>query len=208
MIDFVRGIPAHFETDYIVLDVNGVGYRIFVANPYVYQKQTDQPVTVYTHYHVREDATLLFGFETREEQSLFRKLLDVSGIGPKVALGMLSGSKPEAIVAAIMQENLTYLTKLPGVGKKTAQRIVLDLKDKVSGLDFGGDVAAADLGSATLAPQDDNDTVWRETKEGLMVLGYSEAEVEKIKHTVQSKLGPNDPVDKMMKVALQALYQG
>jgi Holliday junction DNA helicase RuvA len=207
MIDFLRGIPVHFETDYIVLDVQGVGYRVFVSNPYVYQKSAES-ATVYIHYHVREDATLLYGFETREEQALFRKLLEVSGIGPRVALGMLSGSKPEAIVAAITQENLVYLTKLPGIGKKTAQRIVLDLKDKVAGLDFGNGTAQLDNSSLPPIQEDEGDTAWRETKEGLMALGYTEAEIEKVKRTVLSKLQPNDPVDKMMKAALQALYQG
>jgi Holliday junction DNA helicase RuvA len=207
MIDFLKGIPVHFGTDTIVLDVHDVGYRIFVSNPYVYQA-TSERVTVYIHYHVREDATLLFGFETREEQALFRKLLDVSGIGPKVALGMLSGSKPEAIVAAITQENLVYLTKLPGIGKKTAQRIVLDLKDKVAGLNFGSSTASVQLSSLPPMPEDDEDTSWRETKEGLIALGYTEAEIEKVKPAVQSKVQPNDPVDKMIKAALQALYQG
>src|SRR5690606_2872918 len=93
-------------------------------------------ITVHVHYHVREDAILLYGFESREQKQLFRKLIDVTGIGPKVALGLLSAGAPEALVQAIQQENYSYLTKLPGVGKKTAQRIVLDLKDKLGDLGF------------------------------------------------------------------------
>lgn len=117
MIDFLRGKVAHREPEYAVIDVHGVGYRVFCPNPFALPDKTED-ITVYIHHHVREDAILLFGFPTREEQALFRRLLDVSGIGPKVALGMLSGARPEAIVAAVQQENVTFLTKLPGIGKK------------------------------------------------------------------------------------------
>ena len=103
----------------------------FYAESVRVRGESGKPVTIYTHHHVREDAILLFGFATREEQRLFRKLLDVSGIGPKVALGILAGGRPEAIAAAIRQENVAFLTKLPGIGRKTAQRMILDLKDKL-----------------------------------------------------------------------------
>src|SRR5690606_1770683 len=92
MIDFLRGKVAHREPEYVVLDVHGVGYRVFCPNPYALADEGE--TTLYIHHHVREDAILLFGFPTREEQSLFRKLLEVSGIGPKVALGILSGGRP------------------------------------------------------------------------------------------------------------------
>ena len=87
---FLRGQVVHLESEYIVLDVQGVGYRVFCPNPYAFAK-TDGTITVFTHHHVREDAILLFGFPTREEQKLFRKLIEVSGIGPRVALGILGG---------------------------------------------------------------------------------------------------------------------
>lgn len=132
MIDFLRGQVVHLETEYIVLDVHGVGYRVFCPNPYAFAK-TEGPVTVYTHHHVREDAMQLFGFPTREEQRLFRKLIEVSGIGPRVALGILGGGTPDHVVSAIYQENISFLVKLPGIGKKTAQRMILDLKDKLEG---------------------------------------------------------------------------
>lgn len=135
MIDFLRGPVAHLEPEYVVLDVQGVGYRVFCPNPYAFAK-TEGPVTVFIHYQTREDATLLFGFPSREEQRLFRKLIEVSGIGPRVALGILTGGTPDQLIAAIYQENITFLTKLPGIGKKTAQRMILDLKDKLDG--FGG----------------------------------------------------------------------
>ena len=154
MIDFLRGKVALRESDYAVLDVNGVGYRVFCPNPYALSHKENEDVTMFIHYHVREDAHLLFGFITRDEQSLFRLLLDVSGIGPKVALGILAaGGRPEAVILAISQENLAFLTKLPGIGKKTAQRIILDLKDKLGSVSFSSPEAAVALsivGSATI----------------------------------------------------------
>ncbi len=110
MIDFLRGKVALRESDYAVLDVNGVGYRVFCPNPYALSHKEDEDVTMFIHYHVREDAHLLFGFISRDEQSLFRLLLDVTGIGPKVALGILAaGGRPEAVILAISQENLAFL---------------------------------------------------------------------------------------------------
>ncbi|KAF4321958.1 hypothetical protein G195_004852 [Phytophthora kernoviae 00238/432] len=131
---------------------------------------------VYTHHHVREDAMLLFGFATREEQKLFRKLIEVSGIGPKVALGILAGGTPDHVVTAIYQENLTFLTKLPGIGKKTAQRMILDLKDKLDG--FG----AATYATGLFAPPSEeagSGSAWDEAREGLKALGYTDSELDK-----------------------------
>ncbi|SDE59999.1 Holliday junction DNA helicase subunit RuvA [Paenibacillus sp. UNCCL117] len=207
MIDFLRGTVAHRESEYVVLDVRGVGYRVFTPNPYAVGAKDgkEAEVTMYIHYHVREDAHLLFGFRTREEQSLFRLLLDVSGIGPKVAVGVMAGGRPETIVSAIRQENLSFLTKLPGIGKKTAQRMVLDLKDKL------GAYAAAVEGEnfmATGIPIDmpSDDTAWAEAKAALLALGYTEAEADRAGAAIQPKLTGLQTTDVVMKLALQALF--
>jgi holliday junction DNA helicase RuvA len=206
MIDFLRGRIVHRELDYAVMDVSGVGYRVFCPNPYAVVTKDDEDITLFIHYHVREDAHLLFGFPTREEQSLFRLLLEVSGIGPKVALGVLAGGRPETVTAAISQENVAYLMKLPGIGKKTAQRVILDLKDKL-----GAFPAASRIGGATLdaerMPAAEGGLAWAEAKEALMSLGYTEAETDRAWHQVKGKVKPGDPVDAVMKLALQALYQ-
>ncbi|WP_248927374.1 Holliday junction branch migration protein RuvA [Paenibacillus hamazuiensis] len=210
MIDFLRGTVAHREMDYVVLDVKGVGYRVFCANPYAVQHKDGEEVTMYIHYNVREDAHLLFGFLSREEQSLFRRLIEVTGIGPKVAIGILSGGRPEVIVAAIQQENLAFLTRLPGIGKKTAQRIVLDLKDKLGSL-FGAGAEAAIAQAAASEPMlagGAGTGVWAEAKEALMALGYTEAEADRAGQAIKAKLKDGDTVDTAMKLALQALYQG
>ncbi|WP_166238796.1 Holliday junction branch migration protein RuvA [Paenibacillus turpanensis] len=209
MIDFLRGKPVYVETDFAVLDVNGVGYRVFCPNPYAFSAKNDQEVTVFVYHHVREDAILLFGFATREEQRLFRRLLDVSGVGPKVALGVLAGAKPEAVVAAIQREDVVFLTKLPGIGKKTAQRMVLDLKDRLDGV---GDFALAGAGAGGVALEDaggdaGNGTVWSDAKAGLVSLGYTEAEADRALQAVKSKNAEADSVDVIIKLALQALFQ-
>ncbi|HEX7055621.1 MAG TPA: Holliday junction branch migration protein RuvA [Bacilli bacterium] len=204
MIDFLRGSVAHVAEDYVVIDVGGVGYRVFCANPYVFAKRENEAVTVYIHYYVREYATLLFGFATRQEQALFRQLLDVSGIGPKVALGVLSGGTPDAIIASIRQENIAYLTRLPGIGKKTAQRIILDLKDKlgvapttVAGINAAERELSADSGASP----------WAEAKAGLLALGYTEAETEAAWAAIRDKAETSDKPDVLLKLALQALYK-
>lgn len=211
MIDYLRGRIVHLETEYVVLDVRDVGYRIFTPNPYAFPK-TEETVTVYIHHHVREDAILLYGFQTRDEQTLFRKLIEVSGIGPRVALGVLAGGKPEGIIAAVQQENLAFLTKLPGIGKKTAQRMVLDLKDKLAGV-IGGDaglLSAAGLYADTAGDGGDQGagTPWQEAREALAALGYTAAELDKAWHGLQSSVTADESVDSLMKRALQQLFKG
>jgi len=208
MIDYLRGYIRHVETDYVVIDVHGVGYRVFCANPYVFGRSGDEEMTVFIHHHVREDIILLFGFQDREEQSLFRRLLEVSGIGPRVAMGILSGGRPEALILAIQQEDLTYLTRLPGIGKKTAQRIVLDLKDKLGpaiSVGIGANKSGASLGDGSSPGALE---AWQSAKEGLLALGFSEAEISRIWPKLKSTMQTNDSADVLMKAALQQLYKG
>lgn len=205
MIDFLRGTVAHLEAEYVVLDVHDVGYRVFTPNPYALAKNAE-PVQMYIHHHVREDAIQLFGFASREEQALFRKLLDVSGIGPRVALGVLSGGTPEMIIAAIQQENITFLTKLPGIGKKTAQRMILDLKDKLKASAAVWDVQAP--AAAMAAATSEGGLAWREAKEALAGLGYREVELDRAWSEMKKNLSGEESVDALMKKALQQLFQG
>ncbi|TNJ67646.1 Holliday junction branch migration protein RuvA [Paenibacillus hemerocallicola] len=206
MIDFLRGKVAHREHDFAVIDVHGVGYRVFCPNPYALPDKPDE-TTVYIHHHVREDAILLFGFGSREEQSMFRKLIDVTGIGPKVAIGILSGARPEAVVAAIQQENVAFLMKLPGIGKKTAQRIILDLKDKLAAVSAGFDDRALSM-QDTGMPAAAGTGAWAEAKEALLALGYTEAEADRAWPSVKAKAKEGDSSDALIKLALQTLYAG
>ncbi|AZK46532.1 Holliday junction branch migration protein RuvA [Paenibacillus lentus] len=205
MIDFVRGQVAHLENDYVVLDVQGIGYRIYCPNPYAFGTKSEETTTVYTHHHVRDDAILLYGFPTREEQRLFRKLIEVSGIGPRVALGILSGGHPDHVVAAVQQENIAFLTKLPGIGKKTAQRMILDLKDKLDGL--GGPSLFDEL-PADVEEMDGLNPSWPEAREGLKALGYTDVELDRVWQQLKDSVKPTEEVDSVMKKALKLLYAG
>ncbi|QNK60048.1 Holliday junction branch migration protein RuvA [Paenibacillus sp. PAMC21692] len=211
MIDYLRGPVVHIETEYIVMDVRDTGYRVFMPNPYAFAGK-NEPVVVYIHHHVREDAIHLFGFESREQQTMFRKLLDVSGIGPRVALGILSAGRPEAIAGAIQQENLSFLTKLPGIGKKTAQRMVLDLKDKLTGYGDEGLLSAAGFGAEPGLAGTGNGqgagTAWEEARDALAALGYTTAELDRAWNGLQSSVTPEESVDSLMKRALQQLFKG
>jgi Holliday junction DNA helicase RuvA len=210
MIDFLRGHIVHREADYIVLDVNGVGYRLFCANPSAILQDSGKEITLFTHHNVREDAVTLFGFQTREEQTLFRRLLFVTGIGPRVALGILSYGRPEAIVSAIYQEDIDFLVKLPGIGRKTAQRIVLDLKDKLSDLPNLQFSATGQVSSPAAAAGSSHagGLAWHEAKQALAALGYSEAEIDRIWPNVQQNANNGVTTDVLIKQALQALFKG
>jgi Holliday junction DNA helicase RuvA len=210
MIDFLRGQLVHREADYVVLDVHGVGYRLFCANPLAITQESGKEVMLFAHHHVREDAVILFGFQTREEQALFRRLLIVSGIGPRVALGILSYGRPETIITAIYQEDIDFLVKLPGIGRKTAQRIVLDLKDKLSDLPMT-DLASAvgQSGTPTAASSSrSGGLAWHEAKQALSALGYSDAEIDRIWPSVQQNANAGVSTDVLIKQALQALFKG
>ena len=207
MIDFLRGKVAHLESEYVVLDVHDVGYRVFTPNPYGLAR-TEEAVQLFIYHHVREDAIHLFGFTTRDEQALFRRLLEVSGIGPKVALGVLAGGRPEAVVAAIQQENITFLTKLPGIGRKTAQRMILDLKDKLGAIDSRWALASMVVESELPAGASDSSSAWAAAREALTGLGYRDAELDKAWHVLKDNVTGEESPDVLIKKALQQLFQG
>ena len=128
MIAFLKGDIVEINVDYILIDVNGVGYQVFVGKP---QDFSYGQSLVYTYYHVKEDGVSLFGFKTKQEQDLFLRLIDVSGIGPKTASSILGATTVNALIGAIELGNVAFLKKLPSIGPKAAQQIILDLKGKL-----------------------------------------------------------------------------
>jgi Holliday junction DNA helicase RuvA len=167
----VRGRLVRKEPQEAVVDVGGVGYRVAIPLSTFYRiGDPGEEVTLLIHTHVREDALALFGFLTVAEQALFERLIAVSGVGPKLALSILSGIEAPALVAALRAGDVVRLTRIPGVGKKTAERLVLELKDKVQGLAATEDEAP----SAPPPPSPKEDLV-----SALVHLGYSRPEAER-----------------------------
>lgn len=202
MFEYITGSVEYTGPEYVVIDHNGIGYQILTPNPYAFRPSKEQ-VRVYTYQYVREDVLALYGFQTRQERSLFVKLLGVSGIGPKGGLAILAAGQIEQVVQAIEQENETFLVKFPGVGKKTARQMILDLKGKL------GDVLAdflPDLFSASSHPDEEgNARQLEEALEALKALGYAEREINRVVPDLQKE---TLSTEQYIKKALRLLLNG
>lgn len=203
MIEFINGKVDYISPEFIVIDVSGVGYQIFTPNPFLFQKDLNEKIKIYTYQYVREDIIALYGFETRQERTLFTKLLNVSGIGPKGALAILAAGQPNAVVQAIEDENEKYLVKFPGVGKKTARQMILDLKGKLNDLlpELMPDLFEPDklVSNTTMYSHELEEAI-----EALKVLGYAEKEITKVLPQLQNE---QLSTDQFIKKALQLLLR-
>ena len=200
MIAQIRGRLASKEPHRVVVDVNGVGYQIFIPLSTYYQLP-DVPAEVFlhTHTHVREDAIQLFGFHTRDEQSLFELLQGVSGIGPRLATNILSGISVEELVPALAEGNLIRLRAVPGVGKKLAERLVVELREKVGTVRLTAPPTAP-AGSAPAMDRALDDVV-----SALVNLGCNRKEAIKAAEAARQDLGPAADFEKLIKASLRAL---
>ena len=169
MIAHVTGTVTGREGDILVVEVNGVGYEVTATYAALSRSEPGSTVTVPTYLHVREDVMQLFGFASEAERRIFRLLLNVNGVGPKLALAIVSAQDPERIESAVLLGDVALLSSVSGVGKKTAERICLDLKDKIAG---AGATTAG--GVAPAAASDPH----REARDGLVALGYSVIDAE------------------------------
>ena len=184
MIGFLKGKATHITSDYCLLDVHDVGYRVFISNQTRAHISPSAEVMLYIHTNVREDAILLYGFFSREEYDLFLLLIGISGIGPKVAQGILSSATVNDFYCMVQQKDVKGITKLPGIGKKTAERILLELKDKLS------DVSVADLpeGDNNVGTKTENSMI-AEATEALLTLGFQDSEIQRVfrqRHSCQN----------------------
>jgi Holliday junction DNA helicase RuvA len=201
LYEYIKGTISFIGPEYIVIENNGIGYRLLTPNPFAFSKYEQTTVTVYVYYHVREDAQLLFGFMTSEEKRLFEKLISVSGIGPKGALAVLASGEPSHVVGAIEREDEPYLIKFPGIGKKTARQMILDLKgklddvapDSLNGLFQPEKEMAASTGNAEL----------EEALLALEALGYSAREIKRISARLEKESAMS--TDEYIRKGLQLL---
>ena len=196
MIGYLKGIVTHLFREHCFIDVHGVGYRVFVPASTMEKLTIGKETTVFTYMNVREDAILLYGFATQDEYDLFMLLISVNGVGPKVALGVLSAVNPDGFRLAVHQKNIKVLTKMPGIGKKTAERIVLELQDKIGPVDDG---AVADIAVLSTAA---SKGMMSEAVDALVGLGYSEQEILPV---VEEKAGICQTVEQLIKEVLKAL---
>lgn len=177
MYEYIIGKVTFISPYYIVVETNGIGYQISVSNPYRYSGKTETEMKLYLHQVIREDAHLLYGFNDLEEKQLFLKLISVSGIGPKSGLAIMASEDHGGLINAIENEDATYLTKFPGVGKKTAQQMILDLKGKLGELETS---AAAVQAMADTSVSTSHNQSLAEAIEALSALGYSEKEIKRV----------------------------
>lgn len=195
MIGFLRGKVAGLKTDYCLLDVGGVGYRVFIPNNTRCKLTLNETAMLYTYMNVYQDGITLYGFYTEEEYDVFQLLIGVSGIGPKVALGILSAITVDALCKAIQNKQATLLTKLPGIGKKSAERLILELKDKIA-------LAASDDEALSLSMEGEvADDILSEATAALTALGYSQAEIT----PVLKKAAKGKSTEEIVKLALKEL---
>ncbi len=195
MYAYLNGVVADKGQNTLVIDVNGVGYLLSVSmNTLQETPPVGEKMKVYTHFSVREDAVDLFGFATQEEKSMFTRLLTVSGIGPKVALSILGAMPLRDLTLAIITGDITSLSRAPGVGKKTAQRLALELKEKVEQSDLDYTPAS---GAPVTAVQED---AAQEALAALQSLGYTPAEAAR---AVSQVKGQSDSANELVRLALR-----
>ncbi|MHB8907435.1 MAG: Holliday junction branch migration protein RuvA [Syntrophales bacterium] len=199
MIARLSGTLIEKSVTQCVVDVNGTGYRVVVPLTTFYElPEIGQPVVMHIHTHVREDAIHLYGFHAREEREVFQLMISVSGIGPKLAINILSGIAAGELLRALTEEDLKRLTGIPGVGKKTAERMVLELKDKVSRL--GREGSAVGTTAAKTGDQMKEDAL-----SALVNLGYKGSAVKDVVDRIMRETPEAPSLDRLLKQALRAL---
>ena len=195
MFAYVKGILEEKSSDYVVVEAGGIGYKIFMSSSAIaIMPECENIVKIHTYYHVREDNISLYGFNTKEELKLFELLISVSGIGAKSAISMLSNITPSSFALAVITEDVKKLTELPGIGKKSAQRIILELKDKLKAQETEDEIK--------IEKPIINDESSEEAVAALQILGYTKKEIQ----LVLSKLNiSGKSTEEIIKLALKNL---
>ena len=203
MISFIKGYIVETTENSVILETDSIGYEIFMTGPAIEETSRMQDkIKIYTYFHVREDAMQLYGFLSRDDLEMFRLLLNVNGIGPKAAMGVLAAITADELRFAVLSDDVKTISQAPGIGKKTAQKLILELKDKLK---------LEDAFEKKLAHQEENlslkDTSLRDSRqeavEALTALGYSSANALRAVRQVSEETG--DDVEAILKAALKQL---
>lgn len=203
MIGRLRGIILEKQPPIVLLELQGVGYEVHMPMTCFYElPDIGKEAIVFTHFVVREDAQLLYGFNDKQERALFKELIKVNGVGPKLALAILSGMSAQQFVSAIEQEAITSLVKLPGIGKKTAERLVVEMKDRFKGLNGDlfnpvSDINLPDVKNKVSYPADTE----AEAAAALIALGYKPQEASRM---VSKVAKPGSDSETLIRDALRA----
>ncbi len=185
MYTYFKGLITEIESNNVTLEVNNIGYRIYVPNPFSYQENKEYKIYVYNK--ISEDDSLLYGFKEKNEYELFLKLISVKGLGPKLALPILATGSISGIIDAIDRENLLYLTKFPKIGEKLAKQIILDLKGKIN---------------METSDTNDNDSM-EDLMDTLIALGYKTSEIKKVIGSVNASLTLEEQVKEALRLLLK-----
>ncbi len=195
MIGYLRGSIVGKKIDRVILDVQGVGYEVVIASSAYSKIPENGNVIFYIHTHVREDSLQLYGFLTAAEKELFQVLLTVSGVGPKGAMTVISETSPSELSQIVLTNNVQRLTGIPGIGKKTAERLILELKEKIQKL--SSVLVASDM---PLEPDQFRDLV-----SALSNLGYKQTEIDRALVYVKPKINAQAKFEELLKQSLQFL---
>ncbi|KRQ87512.1 Holliday junction ATP-dependent DNA helicase RuvA [Caloramator mitchellensis] len=197
MFAYIKGELSYLMDDYVVVDNNGIGYLIFMPSTDIDKLKGKKDVIVYTHYHVREDLIALYGFCDKESLNIFKMLINISGVGPKAALSILSVVSPQNFILAVITNDDKTLSKAQGIGKKLAQRIILELKDKFKDYDLSSEAKELD---DVIIEKDGT----KEAVAALVSLGYTKQEAI---HAIKG-LDTSMKVEDIIKIALKHLMKG
>jgi Holliday junction DNA helicase RuvA len=197
MIAYLKGKLAHKDPTYVIIDITGVGYQVKISLQTYSQIKDEELVMLLTYLHIKEDAHTLYGFKEENEKKLFLHLISISGVGPNTALMILSSLSSVELENAILHEDARIIQNVKGVGAKTAQRIILELKDKIKKDSFGE--AGAQI-SAFASP---NNKIKEEALQALLTLGFQRPVAEKNIATVLKKTGPDISLEELIKASLK-----
>ncbi len=202
MIGRISGTLIEKQSPELLIDVNGIGYEVLAPMTTIYQlPELGQQVSLHTHFVVREDAQLLFGFADKQQRALFRALIKVSGVGPKLALAILSGIEAQSFVRSIHDGDTATLVRIPGIGKKTAERLVVEMKDRLKEWQVDSDLPLM----AAANPQPMGQDQWIQEAEGaLIALGYKPTEAAKAISAIKE---PISSAEDLIRLALKGMLK-